>query len=329
MNLATELGSIERELLAQVSEKERAFYFYIRGDPESYSSQAGRASAQEVCLATFSGGGPDVSEEVDALRRGQAIAGMHYSENPIELFAVALHRPSDELPAVREHCRRRGWREYVIFKRIYPELSLEMREPESATEKLAKCIYEDRIPANWKVLVTDSLKSVEDVVDLVILNDFAELVLDYHPITTQVETVKDLIATLEKFILTEEARAKKGFHGIAVVSLGGLGVLVAYLSLEHWNVAEPLLGAFGVIGALILVGMGAIRDQHVDKVKVIRRLKELWVVGHFRRLGFPRNTVEAHIARLREHIDSDSIEVTGPARSPSARQHSHVADNNQ
>ena len=107
MLIVHELKQLKQTLLDQSSLKEQAFYLFLIEDPLNYPTKSGLSEIEQVCLSVFCANTSfktNLTNLIETQRRKQPISGMHYTENLIELSAMATDNVELERKNLKSHC---------------------------------------------------------------------------------------------------------------------------------------------------------------------------------------------------------------------------------
>ena len=182
MFIGQEIKGLETLLLEKASLKEKSFYYYLSDKLLSYPSDADLTEIQKICLALFCTNGPQVSSEIQKLRKSKPVKGMHYANNLIELFAFVLDNEEAEKVYINEYCNNHSTRDFFVIHNRFSSSCLHPPEVKNEIDQVALYLIGGSMPENWKPLFMGALRQAVDLIDLFVLNKAYIMVLDDHPI---------------------------------------------------------------------------------------------------------------------------------------------------
>ena len=301
MLIIDELRGLKQKFINTSSPKEQAFYQFLLNKPLSYPAKNDLTEIEQIYYSVFCIDIPlkkDLTNLIEAQRRTQPIGGMHYTENLIELTAMALVNPELEKDTLKAYSENHSTRDFYILHVLFSDSGSNTPTSQGTIDEIALHLYKESFPEKWKTLLLMGLEEASDLIDLYVIEQWYKRAMDDNPIihrTNDITYVKD---ALGQVVEKTERRVKLTIKIVSVLLLGSTSCWLVPLILRNWDEAEPIMAVVQflsfLIGVLVIVFIGFIPDR----IKLLNSLREKIIDWVFRRKGFNRLDLKETLDQL-------------------------------
>lgn len=270
MSIIEEISVKEKTLRETANEKELLFFDYLLNGATSLDTSEDNPENVLICYSAFS----EKLNRLDLVKKMQGtkpIKGLHYTNNLIELIAIALHDFQSEKEHLADYSSKHSLRDAYLISQTFPEILPEVNEASfSPIDKLIDEVLIDNNMENADALIFRALEATTDLVDVYILKKSAQKYLSLHESTKDKVDIQYLLRSylfLHKVLYIF-------FSIIFYIVLLSLVVVPTYLLipfiLSNWNTVEPILAIIQIIGPIVVsVGFLAfgLKFKLLEKIK--------------------------------------------------------------
>lgn len=297
MFVAEELKKLTEKLFANASEKEKVFYNYLVKTSTNYPTDTALSEIEQVCFAAFCSNTPDRRSLAEKLSRSKPIKGLHYTNNLIELAAVARFGFDSETDKLNSYCRSNSTRDFFILKKLFPKISTFRPDPRNAIDRLAVYLMDDNLPEEWKPIYLEALGNTSDLLDAFVVWEAYLYIMDRHPATKQNNSLVTITASVQQSINYVDRLVKNIFTIFLLLVLNFSSFGLIYFILGYWDKAEPTLAAIGVIITNFFFLYQFFKGKELDHFMVINKAKISISNNLLKKLGINRAEVDLIIAK--------------------------------
>ena len=302
MIIVQELKQLKQNLLNKSSPKEQASYLFLIEEPLNYPTENALSEIEQICLSAFCAGislNTNLTNLIEAQRRKQPIGGMHYTENIIELSAMATYDVEPERKNLISHCENHSTRNFYILNHLFPNISSNPPPPQGPIDEIALYLYGRNFPQEgWKPLLLKALQETSDLMDFYVIEQGYLQAMDDNPI---IHKVNDIIYVRNAFVCFVEKTERRVKRNIGIVS-GILVIIiigwVVHFIVTNWDKAEPTIAATEICIRLILALIIGIMGFTPSKIKIFNLFREKIIDWVFSRKGFNRSELRESLNRL-------------------------------
>ena len=296
-----ELRVLKQKFIKKSSLKEQVFYHFLVNEPLSYPTKNDLTEIEQICYSVFCTDVPlkkDLTNLIKAQRRTQPIGGMHYTQNLIELSAMAKDCVESEKENLKAYSESHSARDFYILHVLFSTLGSNTPPSQGTIDEIALHLYKESFPEKWKTLLLMGLEEISDLIDLYVIEQWYKQAMDDNPIVHRTNDIIYVRDTLVQVVEKTERRVKLAIKIVSVL----LVVLICYwlvpLILRNWDKVEPITAVIELlmtlIGFLILAFVGFMPD----KIKIINSSREKIINWVFRKKGFNRAELKKRLERL-------------------------------
>ena len=303
MLICDELQMLKQKLLDRSSLKERAFYQFLAGEPFTQPPENDLTEIEQICLSVFCADVPakkDLSTLTEAQRKKRPISGMHYTNNLIELCAMARDNNERERANLESYCDNRSTRDFFILNSLFQDISCNPPRSQGPIDQMAAYLYEGTSPPEgWKPILLKALQETSDLMDVYVIEQGYLQAMDDSPIVHQVADILYVRNAIACYVAKTEGCVKRTIAVVSIILLVPVSFWLVPLIVKNWNEAEPI---FFVIQISILLGslFAVFSGFAPDKIKFINSRREKVIDWVFRRKGFKRSELKKRLAALEE-----------------------------
>ena len=302
MLIVHELTQLKQTLLEKSSLKEQAFYLFLIEEPMNYPTKSGLSEIQQVCLSVFCA---DISFEtnltnlIKAQRRKRPIGGMHYTENLVELSAMATDNAGLEWENLKSHCDNHSTRNFYILNHLFPNISSNPPIPQGAIDEISLYLYKDEFPRDeWKPLLFEALQEASDLIDFYVIEQGYLQAMDDNPIIRQVKDIIYVRDASVHFVQQTERRVKRNIGICTSILVIAIFIGTGRFILINWDKAEPIIATTEIGLHLVFILIGGFVGSKLDKIRIFNLFKEKIIDWVFSRKGFDRPELKEKLNRL-------------------------------
>ena len=287
--------------LDQSSPKEEIFYEYlIKETLLDFLSKEDLTDMEQICLSVFCPDAPSKRNLIDRKRKEKVIGGMHYTNNLIELTAMAMDDTEQEKENLKLYCQSNPTRHFYILNQIFPDLSLYRADPHGSVDQIALHLCKRDFPKKgWKPLLLNALYETSDLIDFYVVEQGYQQAMDDHPIVHRINDIAHVRNACEKFVEKVERRVKRAIKTISVLLVIPISCWLAPFIYRNWDQADRIITIIGVLGVLIGILIIVFIGFIPDKVKFINSLIERLIDWVFRKKGFNRSELKKKLDELK------------------------------
>jgi len=153
----------ESELLNSASEKEVIFYNYLLNTPLPHPNDKNISEILSLCYGAFTTPYQlDSGKAKSYAHNSKPIKGMHYSNNLIELAALARHNMPEIRSQMNTYIETHGTKERYILKQVFPEVEI---TPNNSTT-IDRLVDEIILKKNRNYPIINLLSMIREAKDL-------------------------------------------------------------------------------------------------------------------------------------------------------------------
>lgn len=301
MLILGELIELKQVLLNKSSLKEEAFYQFLVDKPLSYPAKSDLTEIERICYSAFCTDIPtnkNLTNLIEAQRRTRPIRGMHYTENLIELTAMALKNPKLERGTLKEYSENHSTRDFYILYVQFPNLESNIPIAQGNIDEIALHLCKESFPQEWKALLLAGLEEISDLMDFYVIEQWYKRAMDDNPIVHQTHDIICVRDALAQIVTKTERCVTLAIRIVSALFMVAISYWLVPLIIRKWDQAEPIMAViqflFYLIGISFIVFVGFIPDR----IKLFNSLKEKVTDWVFRRKGLNRLEVKERLDRL-------------------------------
>ena len=302
MLIIDELRDLKQKFINKSSLKEQVFYQFLVKKPLSYPKKKDLVEIEQICCSAFCSDTPsknDLTNLIEVQRRTKPIGGMHYTQNLIELSAMALDNIELERENLKLYCEKCSTRDFYILTKLFRDISSNLPQPQGAIDQIALHLYENNSPQEeWKSLLLKALCETADLIDFFVVKKGFQQAMDDNPIVHQVNDIIYVRDTLVQVIAKTEKRIKLTIKVVSVLLLVPISCWLVPLIFRNWDKAEPIIAVVQLVGSLIFILTIILVGFIPDRVKFLNSFREKITDWVFRRKGFNRLELKEILNRL-------------------------------
>lgn len=301
MLIIDDLRALRQKFINRSSLKEKVFYQFLVNAPLSYPKKNNLARVEQICCSVFCIDIPpkiDLTNLIEAQRRTQPIGGMHYTENLIELIAMALENPEAERETLKAYSENHSTRDFYILHVLFPTLGPNIPTAQGTIDEIALHLYKGSFPEKWKDLLFMGLGEASDLVDLYIIEQWYKQAIDDNPIVHRTNDIIYIKSTLAQVVEKTERRVKLAIKIVSVLLLCSISYWLFPLIVRNWDQVEPIMAVIEILGSLIFTVIIIVAGFIPDRIKFLNSLREKIIDWVFRKKGFKRSELKETLNRL-------------------------------
>ena len=301
MLICCELKNLRQKLLEEssFSIKEKAFYWFLSGKPLNYPPDNNLLDIQQICLSVFCNDAPSMKELIKRKQSENNISGMHYTQNIIDLSAMAKVDLMHEREKLISYCRNHSTRDFFILNHLFPNISRDPPIPQGDIDKIALHLYEgDFPPEDWKSLLFWGFQETTDLHDLYVVEQAYLKAMDDHPIVHQVSNIEQVRNACANFVEKTERNVKRTIKTISFLLVIPIFGLLAPFIYRNWEEIEPIWAIIELLGVLFGIIMVIFLGIIPDKVRFVNSRIEKLIDWVFRLKGFNRTELKESLVKL-------------------------------
>lgn len=302
-----ELTELKQVLLNKSSLKEKAFYQFLVDEPLNYPAKNDLTEIERICYSVFCTDIPsnkDLTNLIEAQRRTRPIRGMHYTENLIELTAMALKNPELERDTLKEYSENHSTRDFYILYIQFPNLESNIPIAQGPIDEIALHLCKENFPQKWKALLLAGLEEISDLMDFYVIEQWYKRAMDDNPIVHQTHDIIYVRDALAQIVTKTERRVTLAIRIVSVLCIVAISRWLVPLIIRKWDEAEPIIAVIQfllyLIGISFIVFVGFIPDR----IKLFNLFKEKVMNWVFRKKGFNRLELKGTLDRLANRGDA-------------------------
>ena len=298
MLICCELKNLRQKLLEEssLSIKEKAFYWFLSGKPLNYPPDNNLLDIQQICLSVFCNDAPSKKELIRRKQSENDISGMHYTQNIIDLSAMAKVDLKHEREKLISYCRNHSTRDFFILNHLFPNISRDPPIPQGDIDKIALHLYEgDFPPEEWKSLLFRAFQETTDLIDLYIVEQGYQQAMDDHPVIHMVNNIDIVRNDCQKFVEKSERKIKWTIRIIFIFLVVSISYWLIPFILKNWDDVEPIITIIEFlrdpVGIALFGCLGFLPGR-------INSLNEKVIDWWFKRKGFDRPGLKKSLEEL-------------------------------
>ena len=294
MLIIDELRGLKQKLINKSSLKEQAFYQFLVDEPLSYPGKDSLAVVEQICYSVFCTDIPpkiDLTSLVTAQRKTQPIGGMHYTENLIELTAMALANSESEKETLKAYSENHSTRDFYILHALFSDHAFNLPTPQGTIDEIALHLYKESFPEKWKSLLFIGLHEASDLMDLYVIEQWYKQAMEDNPIVHRTNDILYISNAFIQVVEKTERRIKFAMGVVGVFLLFPIPYWLVPLIVRNWDKAEPTIFVFQFT-CFVLINLPALFVGYVpEKLKFFDSLRESIINWVFRNWVFRKNRV--------------------------------------
>ena len=301
MLIIGELLELKQMLLKKSSLKEQAFYQFLVDKPLSYPAKNDLAEIEQICYSVFCTDIPlnnDLTNLIKAQRRKRPIGGMHYTENLIELIAMALENLELERNTLKAYSESHPTTDFYILHVLFPASNSNTPIAQGTIDEIALHLYKESFPEKWKTLLLNGLEETSDLIDLYVIEQWYKRAMDDNPIVHRTNDIIYVKDTCVHFVKKTERQIKFTIGIVSALPLISISCWLGILIFRNWDEAEPIIAGteicLFVINVLLII-FGVFIPDKIDFINSSREKIINWV---FKKKGFNRLELKERLGNL-------------------------------
>ena len=301
MLIIDELRALRQKFINRSSLKEKVFYQFLVNAPLSYPTENNLARVEQICCSVFCVDIPpkiDLTNLIEAHRRTQPISGIHYTENLIELTAMALQDPGLERKTLKAYSEGHSIRDFHILHVLFSDLGSNTPIIQGTIDEIALHLHKKSFPEKWKDLLLLSLEEASDLMDLYVIEQWYKQAMDDNPITHRTNDIIYIKSMLAQVVEKTERRVKYAIKIVSVLLLCSISYWLFPLIVRNWDQVEPIMAVIEILGSLTFTVIIIVAGFMPDRIKFLNSLREKIIDWVFRRKGFKRLELKETLDRL-------------------------------
>ena len=299
MLIIDELTKLKQRLLNQSSLKEQAFYQFLVNEPLNYPNKNNLTEIEQICLSVFGSDSLSKKELIVAQRKRQPIGGMHYTENLIELSAMAKDNINLEKGNLKSYCENHSTRGFYILNHLFSDILSNPPPPQGVVDQIALYLYKDESPEEgWKPLLLKALYETSDLIDFYVMEQGYLQAMYDNPIVQRTNDIIFVRDTFAQIVAKTESRVKLCIKIVSVLLLGSISYWLFPLIVRNWDQVEPIMAIIEISGSLIFTVVIIVAGFIPDRIKFLNSLRERVIDWVFKRKGFNRGELKETLNRL-------------------------------
>lgn len=278
--MINEILERSKKILDSSSEKDKIFYQYLNGESivQTYSNDV--SDILKICYSSFTGKKDKISLVKDLQRVKPVKAGLHYSNNLVELIAIALQDFQLEKINLQNYSDTHTAKEAYLVHRLFPEIKYKTPlRIESAIDGLVNDILIGNNLNNWEDKIINSLKEANNLVDIFIISEAYKNGVKSHPVTKYRENIKYLLL----FYMRLHNFLNILFTMIFYVFLVGTLIVMLYkispYIVKNWAIVEPYVFIIQIVVPCIFAITLIVLQVKLDIAKIVRPIQKKAVFG--------------------------------------------------
>ena len=301
MLIISELTELKRILLNKLSLKEQVFYQFLVGEPLSYPMNGALTEIEQIYYSVFCTDippGKDVTSLIEAQRRTRPIGGMHYTQNLIELSAIALANPELEKDTLKAYSESHSTRDFYILQVLFSDIDFNTPTIHGTIDEIASHLYKKSFPEEWKTLLLMGLKEASDLIDLYVIEQWYKQAMDNNPIIHRTNDILYARDILIQIVAKTERRVKLVIRIFSVLLAAPTSYWLVSLIIRNWDEIEPIMAIIELLGSLISTLIVIFVGFIPDRIKFLNSIREKIIDWVFRRKGFKRLELKETLDQL-------------------------------
>lgn len=247
---------IEERFSDGASKKERYFFNYLSGRKQEKEIDDDLTEIDKICYSAFSDSTISCHEVVKKKQKTVPLKGLHYTNNLIELVAMAKHDFEFEKKNVIKLAEKSSYKEKFIITYLFPSLSnISYGVVSTPIDRLIKHIFLDKMYDGISEKSISAVNYSSDLIELFIVKQAVLKALEIHP---NHKVKEDLLTFIEahkklKFILSQNIRKQVKIAGAIFLTI--IVLMILYVFIKFWDAwgLEPLLAALGIVSTIIFI----------------------------------------------------------------------------
>lgn len=260
MAIIDEIQEKKKRLEKSASEKDQVFFRYLNGEKIIIPDTEGIPDILKVCYSAFSESNSQTDLVKEVQRTQPVREGFHYSNNLVELIAVAKHDFEKEESNLQKYIDSHNAKEAYLINKIFPEIKCKTPlKIDTTIDQLVNDILVKNNLTDGEEKILRALKDANDLLDMYVIEEALKVCYQLHPSTKDKEDVKYLLSfylRLHKLLHTVFSVI---FYLLLVITLVyGTYRLAPYVA-SNWAILEPYLFVIQfitpIITTIILAGL--------------------------------------------------------------------------
>ena len=161
MLIIDELTVLKQKIINKSSLKEQIFYQFLVDEPLSYPAKNDLTEIERICYSAFCTDIPsnkDLTDLIEAQKRTRPIRGMHYTENLIELTAMALANSESKKETLKAYSESHSTRDFYILHALFSDHAFNLPTPQGTIDEIALHLYKESFSRKMEVSFISRLK---------------------------------------------------------------------------------------------------------------------------------------------------------------------------
>jgi hypothetical protein len=300
--LSQEIAALEEKIKTQASLKEVAFYQWLTGKPIPEFRQSQINDIEKLCLSAFCTEFPIQSHLVEKIQKSKPIKGIHYSNNLIELSALALLDPNYEKENLKAFCQNASTRDCFIIQNLFPNFCESINTPKNSIDEIAKHIVDDSFPDEWRHLFLKALKSSHDLLDVYIIQKGYIHLIKQSPAYEYITDLKELVFEIDLTIKRIKRRTTLTINVLASILTLPITLYLFRLIFKKWDIFEPL--TWIIPTSLFILSVLGWKFRMVNLIYEIRKYIIDW---RLRVLGFDMEKIESMKSKYGAELENEDL----------------------
>lgn len=294
-----EFKRYKQYLFDQSSLKEQMFFRFLVKETLDYPSKEDLTDMEQICLSSFCNDAPSQKKLIDRKRKEKVIGGMHYTNNLIELTAMAIDDIKQEEENLKSYCQNNPIKHYYILNQLFPDLSLYRADPHGSIDQIALHLCKKDFPKEgWKPLLLNALYETSDLIDFYVVEQGYQQAMDDHPVVHEVNNIDIVRNDCQKFVEKTERNVKWIIRIIIIFLVVSISYWLVPFILRNWDDVEPIIAIIDFLRDPEGIVLSGCLGYFPGKIKLLNSLNEKAIDWIFKRKGFNRSELKKSLVKL-------------------------------
>lgn len=261
--MISEILEIQKKIYDNSSAKEKTFFSFLNGSPVNYEEVDSLTEADELVLQAFSKNSKFETTLAVKYLRTKPVKNIHFSNNLIELCAVAYLKFDETKEYLQKYYENSGSRDRWIINQIFPDICFEKKSIDRFNELID--LADNHEISNSIVLIMNHLASAEDLLDLFLIKDIY--------IRSIQKNINYLLFTHKRILNISNKISNQIVNAIFIITFTIISVSIIRILPSNWDAAEAYITVIGYITGFIAILITIIFHKKIDQIKIIQYSK--------------------------------------------------------
>lgn len=300
---------IESRIENGISDKEHIFFsFLIEQQKRVVDFITLSCDMDKICYSAFVKSEHDVSKLVVKEQGKNPCMGFHYSDNLIELIAMAKHDFPFEQENIESYLNSSSLRDRFVMHSIFPQIELDKVSDDNTNlidSVVSKILLTDSLPNSFDI-ITDAFSDKNDMIDLFILKKATQKILSFHPDRGLEKDLNEVILFHHNLSENIKNRYRVGYGLIIVTVLSLLVLGIGYFIISYWDTLpiEASLATFAIVTPLIgIIAYITVRKRKINVIDSTLKLYDSFISDrvenwYYRRTKYFKSSLDKIAKRI-------------------------------